>query len=113
MEDGSGPEKMLPEALQDRVANGAVTQVFSLTLDDENAVPLGHEPICKGDEIIGQTSSCAFGFRVGKPVALGKSHHVLATGDRVKVDIARTLYDATVTLGPLFDPEGTRVRQIS
>ena len=98
------------EALQDRIAKGAVNHLVSLMLDDESAVPLGHEPIHKGNEIVGQTSSCAFGYRVGKPVALGNSHRQLATGDRVKVDIARTLYDATVTLGPLFDPAGTRMR---
>lgn len=98
------------EAMQDRVAKGAVNHVVSLTLDDENAVPLGHEPIYAGGEIVGQTSTCAFGYRIGKPVALGHSNRPVATGDRVQIDIARTLYDATVTIGPLFDPTGTRMR---
>lgn len=98
------------EAMQERRANGATNHVISLTLDDESAVPLGHEPIYLDDKIIGQTSSCAFGYRIGKPVALGHSYEPLKTGDRVRVDIARTLFDATITIGPLFDAEGARMK---
>ncbi len=98
------------EAMQDRRANGASNHVISLTLDDESAVPLGHEPIYARGKIVGQTSSCAFGYRVGKPVALGHCNEPLDTGDRVQIDIARVLFDATVTIGPLFDPDGTRMR---
>ena len=34
----------------------------------------------------------------------------LGDGQRVQVDIARRLFDATVTLGPLFDREGARMK---
>lgn len=98
------------EALAERRAEGPVSHVVSLSLDDENAVPLGHEPIYMNGKIIGKTSSCAFGYRIGKPVALGAVNATLSTGDRVQVDIARTLFDATVTIGPLFDPSGARMR---
>ena len=30
----------------------------------------------------------------------------LADGQKVQVDIARTLFDATVVNGPLYDPDG-------
>ena len=98
------------DAMQQRRAEGAVKQVFSLMLDDEAAVPLGHEPIYLDGQIMGQTTSCAFGHRVGRPVALGHAKFPLADGDRVQVDIAREFFDATVTLGPLFDPDGSRMR---
>lgn len=98
------------EALARDRENGAVAQVVSLKLDDASAVPLGHEPICLDDRIVGQTTSCAFGFRVGKPVALGHVHDPLPDGTRVQVDIARVLYDATVVNGPLFDPQGHRMK---
>ncbi|AWI86863.1 hypothetical protein CEW88_24185 (plasmid) [Alloyangia pacifica] len=67
-----------------------------------HAAPLG--------KIAGHTSSCTFGFRIGKPVALGHAYHAVADGTRVQVDIARTLYDATAVEGPLFDPEGNRMK---
>ncbi|MEO3414535.1 FAD-dependent oxidoreductase [Roseovarius sp. CAU 1744] len=98
------------EALAERRAAGVGPGVVSLILDDENAVPLGHEPIYRDGRIIGQTSSCAFGYRIGKPVALGHVKSPVAHGTRVQIDIARDLYDATVTIGPLFDPDGDRMK---
>lgn len=98
------------KALAEARARGDHSHVFSIKFDDETAVPLGHEPVYLGDEIIGQTSTCAFGFRVGKPIALAHTSRVIEDGARIKVDIARVLYDATVVLGPLFDPEGDRMK---
>lgn len=98
------------EALAERRAKGAVPHVISLKLDDESAVPLGHEPIYLDGKIIGQTSSCAFGYRVGKPIALAHVSATVKDGTRVQIDIARDLFDATVTIGPLFDPNGTRMK---
>jgi 4-methylaminobutanoate oxidase (formaldehyde-forming) len=98
------------DALMERKASGAFCKTVSITIMDENAVPLGHEPIYLNGEIIGQTSSCGFGYRVGKPIALGHVNTPLDTGTQVQIDIARTLYDAEITLGPLFDPNGTRMK---
>ncbi|RVC63949.1 FAD-dependent oxidoreductase [Mesorhizobium sp.] len=99
------------EALSDVRARGEVSHIVSLTLDDETAVPLGHEPIYLDDRIVGQTSSCAFGYRVGKPVGLCHTREPLKDGVRVQIDIARRMVDATVTIGPLFDPAGKRMNR--
>lgn len=98
------------EALQARRAAGAGTRVVSLKLDDVAAVPLGHEPIIADGRIIGQTTSCAFGFRVGAPVALGLVERPVAGGTRVQVDIAGHKCAAILTTGPLYDPSGSRMR---
>ena len=98
------------DALAAKRAEGVSPRIVSLTLDDETAVPLGHEPIYLNDRIIGKTTSCAFGFRVGKPVAIGFCKEAVADGTRVEVDIARTRFSATVTIGALFDPEGERMK---
>ncbi|MCP9481197.1 FAD-dependent oxidoreductase [Shimia sp. CNT1-13L.2] len=98
------------EALAEARDGGATNKVVSIRLDDEAAMPLGHEPIYFEGKIVGQTSSCAFGYRVGKPVALGHTHTPLEDGARVQIDIARTLFDATIVHGPLFDPDGTRMK---
>lgn len=98
------------EALEERRSNKAVPLVISLVFDDEKAVPLGHEPIYLDNSIIGQTSSCAFGYRIGKPIALGLVKEHVEGNLRVKVDIARKLFDATITLGPIFDPNGIRMK---
>lgn len=98
------------KALEKRVFEGVKPQIISLTFTDDSAVPLGHEPVYLGDTIIGQTSSCAFGYRVGKPVALAHTHHRPENGATVQVDIAGQRAEAIVTLGPLYDPQGTRMR---
>lgn len=98
------------EALEKRRAEGAVNRVVSLVLADAQAVPVGHEPIYLDGRIVGQTSTCAFGYRIGKPIALGHVSTPLVDGASVQVDIGRQLFDATVTLGPLFDPAGSRMK---
>ena len=96
------------EAMQTRRAAGGGPRVVSLVLEDAGAVPLGHEPIMLDGTIIGQTTSCAFGHRIGKPVALGHIDRPVEGVMRVQVDIARVLFDATLTDGPIFDPDGAR-----
>ena len=100
-------------ALQARLEAGARSQIVSLALDDDTGVPLGHEPIYLKNKIVGQTSSCAFGYRTGGPIALGHIKIPVVDGERVQVDIARQMFDATVTLGPLFDPTGSRMRPLN
>jgi len=99
------------EALEQARTDGAPSRIVSLTFDDTNAVPLGHEPLYLDGVVIGQTSSCAFGYRVGRPIALAHSNTPLPDGARVDVDVGGTRFDATVTLGPLFDPSGNRMKR--
>ena len=98
------------DALGARRAHGAITHLVSLELDDDDAVLLGHEPIYFEGEVVGQTTSCAFGYRLGKPVSLGYVESNLKDGSRVKIDIAREFFDATVTVGALFDPGNSRMQ---
>ena len=97
-------------AMEKKREEGAENKLISLTLDDETAVPIGGEPIYLDDQIIGQTTSCAFGFRIGKPIALGHLKEKVSDNSNVYVDIARQLYSATVSTGPLFDADGLRMK---
>ena len=98
------------EALAARRSNGDVNRLVSLTFEDDEAVPIGREPICRNGVILGQTTSCAYGYRIGKPVALGLVRDALVDASMVEVDIAGTMFAAQVTVGPLFDPKGERMR---
>ncbi|MEO1456012.1 MAG: FAD-dependent oxidoreductase [Pseudomonadota bacterium] len=66
----------------------------------------------KGDEIVGETTSGAWGYRIGKSVALGMLRKDLATaGERLEVDIYGERFAATVQPdGPLWDPQNERLR---
>lgn len=59
----------------------------------------------------GWETTCAFGYRVSKPVALAQVSapvsELMTHGARVQVDIVRQLFDATIALTPLFDPDGS------
>ena len=97
-------------ALEEKRGQGAFNRIVALILDDVEAVPLGHEPVYLNGEIIGQTSSCAFGYRVGKPIALASANTPVKDGTRVQLDIARRFFDATVRRGSIFDPDGCRMK---
>lgn len=99
------------EAMQTKLYDGAHNKVVSLLFDDTNVNPLGHEPVYKDEKIIGTTSSCAYGYRVAKPVALAHVSSQLQDNDRVQIDLAGTRYGASVCIGPVYDPKGQRMKQ--
>ena len=84
--------------------------LVTVIIDDEAAVPLGHEPIYTGDKIVGHTTSAAFGYRIGKPVALAHVKLKDADGVRVQLDIAGSRFAAKLQYACAFDPEGARMR---
>jgi 4-methylaminobutanoate oxidase (formaldehyde-forming) len=98
-------------ALLERREREPDTRMVTLLLDDQGAVPLGNEPVTLDTEIVGQTTSAAYGYRVGRPLALAYVAAELALdGQSLAVDIAGTSFDGTVSTAPAFDPEGTRMR---
>lgn len=101
------------EALMKRREKGIASTMASIVLDDPAAFPLGNEPVYAGQEIVGQTTSAAFGYRLGRPVALAYVRPARIgeiDGARVMIDIARRSFAGTVSLSPAFDPEGERLR---
>ena len=90
-----------------------VSQLVSILLQDSEAQPLGNEPIYHAGEIIGKTTSAAFGYRIGKPVAIALLHppsDFELDGLRVDVDIAGRQNAGTISLKPAYDPDGSRMR---
>ena len=96
-----------------RAKSQSAASMVSLLLDDEQAVALGNEPVCLDGVIVGKTTSAAFGYRVGKPVALAyvnRNDYPIDDGTRVTVDIAGEHFCAGVRLSGVFDPSGERMR---
>ncbi|MEM7072085.1 MAG: FAD-dependent oxidoreductase, partial [Pseudomonadota bacterium] len=92
------------EAMQHRLAMGAVPQILSLVFDDVQAVPLGHEPVLLDHAIVGMTTSCAFGYRAGKPVGLCQLTSSIDVPARVQVRIGDIYFDAKLSLAPPLEP---------
>jgi 4-methylaminobutanoate oxidase (formaldehyde-forming) len=85
--------------------------MVTLLLDDPDAVPLGNEPVTLDGKIVGQTTSAAYGYRIGRPLALAYVEAAHAqNGRRLAVDIAGASFDGVVSTAPAFDPKGARMR---
>lgn len=106
-------------ALAKKKTDGCVQRRVTLILDDHGCFPSGNEPIYRDDRCIGQITSAAFGFRVGKSVALGYVDDVTAVelgqlnNVGVTLDMGNRRTGATATLTAAFDPSGTRMKQRS
>ena len=86
-------------------------RIVSIVLDAEDAAPLGGEPVCLDERIVGRTTSAAFGYRIGKPVALAMVDTEALAGSRdVGIEIAGRRAQGSVTFGAVFDREGARMR---
>ena len=89
------------------------SKLVSIVFDAIDAQPLGNEPVYHAGRIIGKTTSAAFGYRVGKPVAIALVECVSdknLDGLKVDVDIARSQNAGTIILNAAFDPRGSNMR---
>ncbi|MCV6592000.1 MAG: FAD-dependent oxidoreductase [Silicimonas sp.] len=96
------------EALAKRAETHARTLV-TILLDDQNAQPLGHEPVYARGQIIGQTTSAAYGYRIDRPLALAHVRNPI-DGAVIELDIAGTRFAGHMQFAPAFDPTGKGIR---
>jgi len=69
-------------------------------------------PVFHGDEIVGEVTSCAMGYRTGKCIGLGMIRaDLLEPGTALEVDVFGTRHKAVVQEDqPLWDPKNERIR---
>ena len=79
-----------------------------------NADASGGEPIFTPDgQPVGRVTSGAYGFSVGKSLAIGYANPAVASpGDEVHVFILGQPHRARILHAPPFDPEGLRLRDL-
>jgi 4-methylaminobutanoate oxidase (formaldehyde-forming) len=113
------------EAVAARRNAGAKQQMTTIIIDDPHANPLGDEPVYLGDELIGQVTSAAYGYRVGRPIALAylaTARLTSANGQNergedksciaIELDMAGERISGRAQLGAAFDPAGTRLKRL-
>ena len=98
--------------LAQRDANTDKRIVTLLFNGDDAIVPLGNEPVYHAGQVAGKTTSAAWGYRIGRPLALAdlavpEARH---DGVAVEVDIAGNRVPAKVLVGAAFDALGARMR---
>ncbi|MEM8539147.1 MAG: glycine cleavage T C-terminal barrel domain-containing protein, partial [Pseudomonadota bacterium] len=107
-QDFPGKAALLNEKQQGRKKGFA-----TMTLDNPGPADAPYmSPIYVGDEVVGETTSGDWGFRVNKSIALGMLREDVNTpGGKVEVEIYGQRYTATVHPDqPLWDPENARIR---
>jgi glycine cleavage system aminomethyltransferase T len=82
-----------------------------MTFDDPRTVVMGKEPIHHGDRVVSYVTSAAYGYSVGRGIVYGYLPSELTTeGTPVEVEYLGERHPATVTVDPLIDPKGERLR---
>jgi len=86
-------------------------QLATLVVDADDADVHGDEPIWRGDEIVGYVTSGGYGHYVERSIALGfVPRELRKDGERFEVEILGERRPVTLTIDPLLDPKGERMR---
>jgi dimethylglycine dehydrogenase len=87
-------------------------QLAMLDVQAEEADATGGEPVFLSDGTpVGQVSSGAYGYSVGRSLALAHlAYGAARAGDAVNVSILGRPHAATILHNPPFDPQGVRLR---
>ncbi|MGA8261358.1 MAG: FAD-dependent oxidoreductase [Arenicellales bacterium] len=104
------------EALLEQKKSRLTRRLAQFVLDDPGPLMIHDEPIWRDGVRVGRTTSAMFGHTLGAGVALGYvesesgATREFIEGGKYEIEIARERYPARVSLRPLYDPEGKRVR---
>ncbi len=105
------------EALLRQKEEGVLKQrLVQFLLEDPEPLLYGSEPICRDGARVGYLRSGAYGHTLGGAVGLGHiENEEGVTADFVKsgsyeIEVAGVRYPAKVSLSPMYDPQGKRVR---
>ncbi|RST83823.1 FAD-dependent oxidoreductase [Aquibium carbonis] len=91
-------------------------RLMTFTVDDPLVVLLGRETILRDGEFAGYLSSGGYGYTIGKPIGLGYVRRSQGVTDdwleagTYELVVAKERVKASLHMGPLYDPEGARVK---
>lgn len=90
---------------------GVDRKLCCLTLDDQEAVVMGKEPILDGNRVLGYVTSANHGYTVGRFIAYGYLPLAFAEpGTSVAIEYFGERCPATVSREPLYDPRGEKLK---
>ena len=96
-------------ALEERRTGGAL-RLLAFEVDATDADAIGDEPIWHRDAVVGWVTSGAYGYRVGRSLALGYVSASLAAETPFQIEIIGERRDARRLDAAPYDPEGIRMR---
>jgi dimethylglycine dehydrogenase len=96
-------------ALEERRSGGAL-RLLAFEVDATDADAIGDEPIWHGEAVVGWVTSGAFGYRVGRSLALGYVPAPLAAADNFAIELIGERRAARRLEAAPYDPAGARMR---
>ena len=101
------------EATLSRKLLGINTKLVYLEVDADDTDCLGNEPVLNGEQIIGVTTSGAYGHTVRKSLAFAYVHPQYAdTGTNFEIRILGQNCSATVLKEAAYDPQNLRLKDV-
>jgi dimethylglycine dehydrogenase len=101
------------EATLSRKLLGINTKLVYLEVDADDTDCLGNEPVLNGDQIIGVTTSGAYGHSVRKSLAFAYVHPQYAdSGNNFEIRILGQKHSATVLEEAAYDPQNLRLKNV-
>ncbi|KQU92818.1 FAD-dependent oxidoreductase [Mesorhizobium sp. Root102] len=103
-------------ALEKQKAEGLKRRVVFLRLESPEPILLHDEPILRNDQIVGRTTSAAYGYTVGSSVAQGyvdvpaSDWKSWLSDGRFEVELAGVRHTAICQSRPFYDPDNIRIR---
>ena len=103
-------------ALDAGLAQPLTKSLMTFTVNDPAAVLVGRETILRDGQAVGYLTSGGYGYSIGKSIGLGYVRSDAGvtepwlTAGRYSLVIAGTETPATLSLRPLVDPEGARIK---
>ncbi len=99
------------EALVRQQQQGVPNRFVTLACEVKNADPLGNEPIYQGRKMVGRATSGAYGYTIGKSLAVAYvKPDAAAIGTELKIEILGKKCPAVVIPESPWDPENKRLR---
>ena len=99
------------KAIREKLNNGAKIKLVYLEVEANMADVLGNEPVYYKSEIVGLTTSGAYGFRVNKSLAFAYINSDLITNNtEFLIDIQGKKIKAKIIEEPAFDPKNLRLK---
>ena len=99
------------DALAEAKEKGPTKRLVTILLEDPRSVALGNEPVRIGGEICGRVTTGGYGYTVERSIAYAYVPPEQAEpGTAVEIEIFGSWIGGEIAEGPLFDPEGERIR---
>ena len=112
----TGADFMGRAALATSAAGPLKKRLVAFTSDDPEVTLLGRETILRDGKQVGYLSSGGFGYTIGKPIGLGYIRNADGVNEAFlrsgtyELVVAQSRINATMHLGPLYDPANARVK---